>query len=773
MYIGSTGPSGLHHLVYEAVDNAIDEALAGYCGNIEVVIHQDSSVTVIDDGRGIPVDTHEKYGISAAEVVLTKLHAGGKFDKKTYKVSGGLHGVGISVVNALAEHFEVEIWRNGDVFIQKYSRGIPLAPLEKKGKTNRRGTRVTFRPDTDIFETTVFSFETLASRLRELAFLNPGIRINLRDERDERKTEFRYEGGIVSFVEHLNRGKHSLFSPPVFMQGEKDGTIVDVAIQYNDSYNELMLTFANSINTVEGGTHLIGFRSALTRAISSYATAKGLLKKDDSISGADVREGLTSVLSVKIPEPQFEGQTKAKLGNSDVKGIVETVVYENLSNWLEEHPNEGKSIVEKALRASRAREAARQARELVRRKGALDSAALPGKLADCQAKDPHEAELFIVEGDSAGGSAKQGRDKKFQAVLPLRGKILNVEKARIDKMLKNEEIRTLVTAIGTGIDEDIDIDKLRYGKVIIMTDADVDGAHIRTLLLTFFFRYMTPVIDNGHLYIAQPPLYKVRDGKNEQYVKDDRVMQSYLIRQGTRDAELLASNGKTASENEFLALLEEVSIADKILNFFARHGKPKMLMELIIGYGIKSTDDLASQSELLTKLHNISCAAKKHGYTINYTSEYDDEHLCFAGIIDFEGEGAFGSLELSHEFLDSPDFTELESRISTLYADFPPPLTLKAGEKSYSFSSFVQLLEHAVKRGREGKYIQRYKGLGEMNPGQLWETTMNPETRRMLRVRLEDAAEADMIFSVLMGTEVEPRREFIETNALNVRNLDI
>ncbi len=773
MYIGSTSAAGLHHLVYEVVDNAIDEALAGYCKNISVTIHQDGSITVTDDGRGIPVDIHHQLGISAAEVVMTKLHAGGKFDKKTYKVSGGLHGVGISVVNALAENLEVEIWRDGTVFMQKYSRGKPMTQLEKKGTTTRRGTRITFKPDPDIFETLDFSFETLSSRLRELAFLNPGVKIEITDERNEKETVFKYDGGIASFVEHLNRGKHTLFPKPVFVHGEKNGVVVDVAIQYNDSYNELVLSFANNINTVEGGTHLVGFRSALTRSISSYASSKNLLKKGDSVSGGDVREGLTAVISVKVPEPQFEGQTKAKLGNSDVKGIVETVLYEHLSTWLEEHPSEGKGIIEKALRASRAREAARQARELVRRKGALDSASLPGKLADCQTKDASLAELFLVEGDSAGGSAKQGRDKKFQAILPLRGKILNVEKARLNKMLKNREIRTIVTAVGTGIDEDLDIQKLRYNKIIIMTDADVDGAHIRTLLLTFFFRYMQPIISGAHLYIAQPPLYKVRDGKKERYIKDDKVMQSYLIRQGAKNAVLTASNERSVFGDKLIALLDEIAIADKVLNYFARHGKPKKLMELIVGGGIRTTDDLASQTELLNKIHNIAANGKELGLTINYTTSYDDEHLCWSVITEFEGEGAFGQMNLSYEFIDGPDFSELSTRFTPLYSDYPPPLTLKIGEKETKMATFSQLLEFILKHAREGKYIQRYKGLGEMNPNQLWETTMDPETRRLLQVKLEDAAEADMIFSVLMGSEVEPRRDFIEKNALNVRNLDV
>ncbi len=773
MYIGSTGPDGLHHLVYEAVDNAIDEALAGYCKNIDVTIHQDGSITIIDDGRGIPVDIHPELGIPAAEVVMTKLHAGGKFDKKIYKVSGGLHGVGISVVNALSETLEMEIWRDGEVYLQKFSRGVPLIPLEKQGKTTRRGTRITFKPDPEIFEITEFSFDTLSARLRELAFLNPGIRIKISDERDDRNVEFKYDGGIVEFVEYLNRGKKPIFAPPIFISGKKNGVSVEVAIQYNDSYNEVVLPFANNIHTAEGGTHLAGFRSALTRSLMNYSSSKNILKKNDSFTGNDAREGLTAVISVKVPEPQFEGQTKAKLGNSEVKGITETLLYEGLSTWFEEHPVASKAIIEKALRASRAREAARQARELVRRKGALDSAALPGKLADCQTKNSDEAELFIVEGDSAGGSAKQGRNKRFQAILPLRGKILNVEKARIDKMLKNDEIRYLVKAIGTGIDEDLDMSKLRYGKIIIMTDADVDGAHITTLLLTFFFRHMRQILEDGHLFIAQPPLYKVRDGKKEQYIKDDKTMDKYLIREGSQGAVLIDRNGDKIDENKLIAFVGELSQIENILNFFARHGTPKKLLELVIKHRIRTFDDLKSQTDILEKLHRISEDAKAIGFTVNYSTKYDEEHLCFGGILEFEGEGSFGTLELNHNFIANPDFVELVQRLAPLMDDHPLPISLHRKEKVWKFITYIELLEKVRELGRAGKYIQRYKGLGEMNPSQLWETTMNPETRRLLEVKIEDAANADMIFSVLMGTQVEPRREFIENNALNVRNLDV
>ncbi|RKZ30984.1 DNA topoisomerase (ATP-hydrolyzing) subunit B [bacterium] len=777
MYIGSTGPEGLHHLVYEAVDNSIDEALAGFCDNIRVIIHQDGSVTILDNGRGIPVDIHPQLGISAAEVVMTKLHAGGKFDKKIYKVSGGLHGVGISVVNALAEQLEIEIWRDGGVYVQKFSRGAPLTSLERKGKTSKRGTRITFRPDTEIFESIDFSFDTLSARFRELAFLNPGTKIQLVDEREDRNVEFKYDGGIVEFVEYLNKGKKTLFSPPIFLSGEKDGVTVDVAIQYTDSYNEVVLSFANNIHTIDGGTHLSGFRSAITRSLQYYSTGKNLVKKDETFSGNDAREGITAVISVKVPEPQFEGQTKAKLGNSEVKGIVETLVYDGFSTWLEEHPSDAKSIVDKALQASRAREAARQARELVRRKNALDSAALPGKLADCQTKNSDEAELYIVEGDSAGGSAKQGRDKRFQAVLPLRGKILNVEKARIDKMLKNEQIRTLVTAIGTGIDEDLDMEKLRYGKIIIMTDADVDGAHIRTLLLTFFFRYMVDLIQNEHLFIAQPPLYKVRHGKKERYIKDDRAMDKYLIREGSENLELFDNANNQLRENRLIAFFEEIAQIERILEYFDRHGIPKKLLELVVKHHICSVDDLASQTELLDKLHTFADDARAMGFIINYSTSYDEEHLCWCGKVNFEGEGSFGTLTLDYSFIESPDFVDLEKRLSPIIQDHPLPVTLRdksnPDQPGQQFATYVELLNKVRDLGREGKYIQRYKGLGEMNPDQLWETTMNPETRRMFRVTLEDAADADMIFSVLMGSQVEPRREFIETNALNVRNLDV
>jgi len=606
MYVGSTDTRGLHHLVYETVDNSIDEALAGYCENIEVTINRDNSVSVLDDGRGIPVDMHEKFHKSALEVVMTMLHAGGKFDTESYKVSGGLHGVGVSVVNALSEWMEAEVYRKGNVHFQRYQRGKPMGDVAVRGDTDRTGTKITFKPDYEIFETVDFSFETISKRLRELAYLNKGIKINIRDERTGDEKLFHYEGGIVAFVEHLNKNKNSLHQPPVYFQKTKDSTQVEIAIQYNDSYTETVFSFANNINTHEGGTHLSGFKAALTRAVNDYARDRGLVKGSEKLSGEDIREGLTAIISVKLTEPQFEGQTKTKLGNSDVKGIVETLVGEGLREFLEEHPKEADTIIGKSVLAAQARDAARKARELTRRKSALEVSSLPGKLADCSEKDPRLCEVYLVEGDSAGGSAKQGRSRKTQAILPLRGKILNVEKARLNKILKNNEIRALITAIGTGLGDDFDQAKARYHKVIIMTDADVDGAHIRTLLLTFFYRYMKPLIELGYVYIAQPPLYRIKKGKVTQYVYTD---------------------------------------------------------------------------------------------------------------------------------------TEKDTLVEEL--------------------------------GSQGVGVQRFKGLGEMNPDQLWDTTMNPETRTLIQVTLDNAMEADEIFTILMGDKVEPRREFIERHAREVKNLDV
>ncbi len=771
MYIGSTGTMGLHHLLYEIIDNSIDEALEGYCERISITIHQDGSATVVDDGRGIPVDIHPEMGISGAEVALTKLHAGGKFDKKTYKVSGGLHGVGLSVVNALSEYLELEIRQNGGVYVQKYKRGIPLEPLRKKGITKKRGTRITFKPDQEIFETTDFSYDILSLRLKELAFLNAGIVISIIDEIHDESQTFQYSGGIVEFVKYLNEGKNILFKKPIYISGSKDDTELEIALQYNNSYNENIISFVNNINTVDGGTHLTGFRTAVTKAITSYAMSKNYLKKGGQLTGNDVREGLTSVISIKIMEPQFEGQTKAKLGNSEVKGIVETILYEKLSCWLEENPNQAKAIMENALNASRAREAAKQAKELIRRKSALDSAALPGKLADCQTKDSSISEIFLVEGDSAGGSAKQARDKHFQAILPLRGKILNVEKTRIDKMLKNEEIRTIITALGTGIDEDLDISKLRYGKVIIMTDADVDGAHIRTLLLTFIFRHLPQLVSYGHLFIAQPPLYKVRIGKKEQYIKDNIGMDRFLISEGVKNSKV-TSNSKLITGNELTNLMKKIARAKRILDFFERHRHPPQLLEIIIKHNIRTPEDLVDKDLLTAKLRAIEMDVKLLSYTLNINQEFNEEHECWTVIIGYEGPSGFGQFKLSHGFLVSPDYAELSSILGKVYDNIPTPVTFECNNNTMTLHTFSRLIETIKEHGRVGKYIQRYKGLGEMNPDQLWDTTMNPATRRILQVKLHDISDADRIFSILMGTKVEPRKEFIEQNALKVRNLD-
>jgi len=771
MYIGSTGTMGLHHLLYEIVDNSIDEALAGFCKRISVTIHQDGSATVVDDGRGIPVDIHPEMGISGAEIALTKLHAGGKFDKKTYRVSGGLHGVGLSVVNALSEFLELEIRRNGGVYVQKYKRGIPLEPLRKKGITKKRGTRITFKPDREIFETTDFSYDILSLRLKELAFLNAGIEISIIDEIHDESQTFQYSGGIVEFVKYLNEGKNTLFKKPIYVSGSKDDAELEIAIQYNNSYNENIISFVNNINTVDGGTHLTGFRTAVTRAITSYAMSKNYLKKGEQLTGNDVREGLTSVISIKILEPQFEGQTKAKLGNSEVKGIVETILYEKLSCWLEENPNQAKAIVENALNASRAREAAKQAKELIRRKSALDSAALPGKLADCQTKDSSISEIFLVEGDSAGGSAKQARDKHFQAILPLRGKILNVEKTRINRMLKNEEIRTIITALGTGIDEDLDISKLRYGKVIIMTDADVDGAHIRTLLLTFIFRHLPQLVSYGHLFIAQPPLYKVRIGKKEQYIKDNIGMDRFLISEGVKNSKL-TSNSKLITGNELTKLMKKIARAKRILDFFEKHRRPPQLLEIIIKHNIRTPEDLVDKDSLTAKLRAIEMDVKLLSYTLNINLEFNEEHECWTVMIGYEGPSGFGQFKLSHGFMVSPDYAELSSILGKVYDNIPTPVTFECNNNAMTLHTFSRLIETIKEHGRVGKYIQRYKGLGEMNPDQLWDTTMNPTTRRILQVKLHDISDADRIFSILMGTKVEPRKEFIEQNALKVRNLD-
>jgi DNA gyrase subunit B len=778
MYIGDTAERGLHHLVFEVVDNSIDEALAAFCSRVDVTIHIDSSVTVEDDGRGIPVDIHPTEGVSAAQVVLTKLHAGGKFDKGAYKVSGGLHGVGVSVVNALSESLEVEIRRDGKVYEQRYRRGEPEAPIHETGVTDQRGTRVTFKPDALIFETIDFSFDILSQRLRELAFLNRGVRITITDERDRKAHEFLYEGGIVSFVAHLNRAKSPIHADVIYLQGTRDGVDVEIAMQWNDGYAESVFAFANNINTIEGGTHLIGLRSALTRTINAYAVANGLLKKDDeSLQGDDVREGLTAVISVKVPEPQFEGQTKTKLGNSEVKGIVEALVNDRLSIYLEEHPPEARRVVAKGIEAARVREATRKAKDLARRKGALDGGSLPGKLADCQERDPAQSELFIVEGDSAGGSAKQGRDRKNQAILPLRGKILNVEKARFDKMLSSQEIKLLITALGAGIGrDDKDLSKLRYHTVILMCDADVDGAHIRTLLLTFFYRHFQDLIENGHLFIAQPPLYRVKRGRAQQYLKDEAAMEDHLIDLGAGDVVLQGQAGPPITGTPLKQLVKKVIRLEKILDILERKGRNRSVVVALarqVRFDAAALADESTLREVIAAAESYLAIAAPDLVPVSFAFEEDREHACLRLVASTRANGAAHRNVFDRELLLSAEFEEARRIARELTAAGEPPYRLGEGEKTETVVSIRVAVERIMAAARKGLEIQRYKGLGEMNPTQLWETTMDPESRTLLQVKIEDAYEADEIFSTLMGDEVEPRRKFIEENALNVRNLDV
>ena len=769
MYIGSTGEPGLHHLVYEVVDNSIDEAQAGFCDTVDVTIHVDNAVTVIDNGRGIPVDEHPVEKVPAAEVVLTKLHAGGKFENDAYKVSGGLHGVGISVVNALSERVKVEIWRGEKAYTQTFERGQKATEFTELGPTDKRGTSVTFKPDPQIFEHLVFNYDTLAHRLRELAFLNKGVKITLRDERAEQPKEqtYHYEGGIVEFVEHLNRAR-TVVHEPIYVEGETEGMLLEIALQWNDSYNENIFSFANSINTVEGGTHLAGFRGALTRTINSYLTNANIKKdsKDVSLSGEDCREGLTAVVSVKIPKPQFEGQTKTKLGNSEVRGMVESIVLDKLSEFFEQNPGPAKKIVLKSVEAARAREAARKARELTRRKGALDSGSLPGKLADCQERDPEKCEVFLVEGDSAGGSAKQGRDRRFQAILPLRGKILNVEKARFDKMLSHEDIRTIIAALGTGIGEDeFDVTKLRYHKIVIMTDADVDGSHIRTLLLTFFYRQMRELIERGHVYIAQPPLYKVKRGKEEQYLADDGELSQFVIRKATEDKSLQTAE-RTLSGTEFHHVLHALIEQQNNVFSMARMGIDQTVVEALLTADFEGRDDFKDGGKL-DRLRDALIAA---GHDIVGTGKDDDG---FAEIHGRAGDRGQREYHVGFEVVQSVEYRRIRRLQDRLEPLGTGPWTLIEGDKETSLTTRDDLLNHLMDAGKKGVSVQRYKGLGEMNPDQLWETTMDPEARRLLKVRIEDAIESDELFSVLMGDHVEPRRQFIEDNALEVQNLDV
>ena len=778
MYIGDTGERGLHHLVYEVVDNSIDEALAGHCDNIEVTIHIDNSVTVIDNGRGIPVDIHSTEGVSAAEVVLTKLHAGGKFDKSSYKVSGGLHGVGISVVNALSETLEIEVKRDGRVYQQSYRRGVPQDRLKEVGKSKERGTKVTFTPDTEIFETADFSFDILSQRLRELAFLNSGVKITIEDERSQKQHEFFYKGGLLSFVEHLNRAKTAIHPKVVHFAGEKEGVEVEIAMQWNDGYSENVFSFANNINTAEGGTHLIGFKSALTRTVNSYAIEIGQIKKDDAnLQGEDVREGLTAVVSVKVPEPQFEGQTKTKLGNSEVKGIVEALVNEKFCSYLNEHPADAKKIISKGVEAARVREATRKAKDLARRKGALDSGSLPGKLADCQERDPALSEIYLVEGDSAGGSAKQGRDRRNQAILPLKGKILNVEKARFDKMLSSQEIRLMITALGTGVKEDYDSAKLRYHSIIIMTDADVDGSHIRTLLLTFFYRQMPDLVEKGHLFIAQPPLYKVKRGKQERYLKDEATLEDHLIELGTENIRVRATNdGNGLTGQSLQSFVKKVARWEKLMGLITRKRKSRVLIEGLLleeQFSEETLKDEKALRGLESRLVSYINLMAPEQAPVSCALEEDPEHNCFKLICATRTNGSRSQTVIDREFLISAEYKEIKRLFNELTSIGVPPYAVENGEQKAQLRSLTEVLKYIMEGGKKGQYIQRYKGLGEMNPDQLWETTMNPETRILLQVRIEDAVEANDIFSTLMGDEVEPRRKFIEDHALTVKNLDI
>jgi DNA gyrase subunit B len=778
MYVGDTSERGLHHLVFEVVDNSIDEALAGECTRIAVVIHIDSSVTVEDDGRGIPVEMHPTEGVSAAQVVMTKLHAGGKFDKAAYKVSGGLHGVGVSVVNALSETLEMEVRRSGKVYFQRYHRGDPETSVQEIGVTDQRGTKVTFKPDPLIFETTNFSFDVLSQRLRELAFLNRGIHISIKDERDQKSHEFLYEGGIVSFVQHLNKAKTPIHADVIYLQGTRDGVDIEIALQWNEGYAENVYAFANNINTIEGGTHLSGFRAALTRTINAYAVANGVLKKDEeALQGEDVREGLTAVVSVKVPEPQFEGQTKTKLGNSEVKGTVEALVNDRLALFLEEHPPEARRIVMKGLEAARVREATRKAKDLARRKGALDGGSLPGKLADCQERDPALSELFIVEGDSAGGSAKQGRDRRNQAILPLRGKILNVERARLDKMLSSQEIKLLITALGAGVGkEEKDLSKLRYHTIILMCDADVDGAHIRTLLLTLFYRHYQEIIENGHLFIAQPPLYRVKRGRAQQYLKDEAGLEDHLIELGATDLALRGRGAPVISCTPLKQLVKKAIRFDKVLDVLERRGRNRHVVTALARHPAMDVAALADEKAL----RGVVAAAEAYlrvaapGLTpVTFAFEEDREHACLRVVASTRTNGTQHRNVIDRELCSSPEFEEARRLARELATAGDPPYVLGEGAAAESLPNVQQAVARVMAQARKGLDIQRYKGLGEMNPTQLWETTMNPETRTLLQVKIEDAYEADDIFSTLMGDEVEPRRKFIEDNALSVRNLDI
>ena len=777
MYIGDTeDATGLHHMVFELVDNSIDEALAGYCSRIDVTLHSDNSVSVEDDGRGIPVDLHKGERRSAAEVIMTELHSGGKFDKNSYKVSGGLHGVGVSVVNALSSVLELEIKRDGKVWYQEYQRGLPREAIKEIGKSAKTGTRVRFVPDPEIFSVLEFNYTTLGHRLREQSFLNRGVHIRLVDERTGKQADFQYSGGIRSFVAHLNRNKAVLHKKPIYLEmtrGEEgDEEKIEVALQWNDGYQERIHTYTNTLNNRDGGTHLVGFKAALTRTLNFYASTHGMTKNlKENLTGDDVREGLTAIVSVKIKDPKFSSQTKDKLVSSEVKGWVQEAVNDRLGSFLEEHPPVARKIVAKCIEAARARDAARKARELTRRKGALDASSLPGKLADCSERNPEFAELFLVEGESAGGTAKQGRDRKFQAILPLKGKILNVEKARFDKMLTSEEIKTMISALGTGIGkEDFDISKLRYHKLIIMCDADIDGSHIRTLILTFFYRQMREVVEKGHLYIAQPPLYKVSEGRRESYLKDDQEYHDFLVERIQAQCELgIGSNGSPFLKGARLAtFLGHIETFRENLERLTRRGYPEDALRVALQHGLTDIKSLSSAKKL-QEVSQIIEASGFHGVSIGEDEEHGTGFIAFVS----RRDGVERDVRLDWDLLTSAEYRAMSRDKAGLEALAAAEFTVVNGEGTEILESLDSALESLYGAAKKGLKIQRYKGLGEMNAEQLWETTMDPDKRRLLQVEIEDADEADEIFSTLMGDQVEPRREFIERNALDVRNLDI